>query len=104
MSGQMLLFDALEAVADTHAEWLDEALAAIHRVASRQPELTSDDIWQYIDPPREPRALGAAMVEARRRNWIEPTPMTTRSGRRECHSRPIRIWQSLLYQRRNTHE
>lgn len=106
MSAQLKFdFQAAEAARDLavqHAadgageDWMLNALYAIRRVAEAKATFTTDDLWVHIDPPSEPRAMGAAMVEARRQGLCEPTDRTKRSHRRACHARPLRVWQSLV--------
>ena len=83
---------------ESSAEWIESTLPIIRELAIANAELTTDDVWAVVDPPPEPRALGAAMVEARRRCWIEPTSETRSSSRRECHGRPVRVWRSAIYE------
>jgi len=79
-------------------EWQQEALNAIEHVAMEREYLTTDHIWATgLLPPREPRAMGAAMRMAAREKWIEPTKQWTESAKRTCHNRPKRVWRSRLY-------
>ncbi len=79
-------------------DWILETLTAVRRVSRAQPEFTTDDLWVHVDPPREPRAMGAAMVHARKLGLCDPTDRTKRSSRVKCHARPLRVWKSLLFQ------
>ena len=78
-------------------DWLHEAMLAVRRVAQAQMTFTTDDLWTLIDPPREPRAMGATMTHARRLGLCEPTDRTSRSSRVACHARPLRVWRSLIF-------
>lgn len=83
------------AIAQVHAHnvaWIENhALPAIRRMRGA---FSTDDLWRVIDvAPPEPRAMGAALVQARRLGWISPTADYRPSARVECHARPVRIWQ-----------
>jgi hypothetical protein len=79
------------------ADWFERALEAIARIAALNFYLTTDDVWDKVDSPPEPRAMGAVMEKARRRGLIKPTDRTQKSRRRECHARPLRVWTSMIY-------
>lgn len=77
--------------------WKDAALAAVRRVAARQVELITDDVWAELgDGPAEPRAMGPVMLAARRLGLVEPTDRTRQADRVVNHARPQRIWRSLI--------
>jgi len=80
----------------TDADWKAEVWAVIERFAAGD-EFTTDTIWQAchdegIATPREPRALGAIMVEAARSRLVAATDRYVASRRVACHARPIRVW------------
>ena len=80
----------------TDANWKAEVWAVIERFAAGV-EFTTDTIWQAchdegIGAPREPRALGAVMVEAARSGLVAATDRYVSSRRVACHARPIRVW------------
>ena len=80
----------------TDADWKAEVWAVIERLAVGV-EFTTDTIWQAchdegIGAPREPRALGAIMVEAARSRLVTATDRYVASRRVACHARPIRVW------------
>lgn len=77
--------------------WMTLALHAIRDVAHANETFTTDALWSRITQPREPRALGAAMQEAKRQGLCEPTNMTVCSRRVACHARPLRVWMSLVW-------
>jgi hypothetical protein len=77
-------------------DWMHNALIAVRRVAQAHSEFTTDDLWVHVDPPREPRAMGACMQAARKMGLCEPTDRTLCSHRVRCHARPLRIWRSLI--------
>ena len=76
-----------QAEAGAGGDWMHEA----------QMTFTTDDLWVHVDPPREPRAMGATMTHARRLGLCEPTDRTSRSSRVACHARPLRVWRSLIF-------
>lgn len=56
---------------------------------------TTDDIWPFVPDhlqPREPRAMGAAMVRARGRGLCKDTPNFVPTQRPKSHKSPQRVW------------
>jgi hypothetical protein len=89
---------AIEQVAEgADVEWMKLAIRAVRDVAHAHEYFTTDALWARIPHPREPRALGAVMQEARRNGIAEPTNMTQCSTRTMCHARPLRIWRSQIW-------
>lgn len=89
---------------DRNAEpgWKQRAQEAISRVALRKDEFTTDDVWALLDErgieaPHEPRAMGAITRWASSKGIIRATDRYAMSARPECHGRPIRVWQSLVF-------
>ena len=81
--------------------WMDSTHEALQCLASTQPEITGDDVWAAITmPPRESRMIGNALTRARAKGLIERTDKHRPSTRPENHSRPVRVWKSLLYSQR----
>lgn len=78
-------------------EWLQEAQRAVGRVARARQEFTTDDVWQIVGSPAEPRAMGAVMRWAKKEGLCKATDRTRLSERRECHCRPLTVWWSLVY-------
>lgn len=79
--------------------WLAAAAASIRYHAEHLKTFTTDEVWKllsHLPEPREPRAMGAAMRNAQREEWIEATDRTKRSERPRCHRRPVRVWRSKL--------
>jgi hypothetical protein len=107
MSTDMPLFDKPKAeeareaaLADVKSgaskDWMARAVAAVQTVALGADTFTTDDLWAHVEPPREPRAMGAVMRIARLAKWCEATTLTKKSARVACHARPLRVWKSLL--------
>jgi hypothetical protein len=79
-------------------EWIAKIRTAILDVAANHGTFTTDEVWQYcedhaIDPPHEPRALGAVIRELSSAGEIVPTMEYRMSARAACHRRPIRVWR-----------
>jgi hypothetical protein len=88
--------DAVERGANV--DWLNAAMAAIDWQRTHRETFTTDNVWEmisHLDPPREPRAMGAAMREAARRGWIVATDRVVKSTRPKCHRRPVRVWRGV---------
>lgn len=79
-------------------EWQSEAITTIREIATKQPTLTTDDVWHELgrDENLEGRAMGAAMQMAAKLGYIRRTNTTQKSVRVACHRRDLRIWESLL--------
>jgi hypothetical protein len=89
---------------DAHAdpEWKAAAEAAGRRIAARQPEFTTDDVWAALDregvpKPRERRAMGPVMMALRRDKIIAATNRFDTTERPIAHAANVRIWRSLIY-------
>lgn len=88
--------------ANAREDWKTSARRTIRWIAFTHDEFTTDSVWRVLDklsvePPHEPRAMGAAMSSAARDRWIEKTDRVLNSVRVCCHRRPLAIWRSLLY-------
>lgn len=73
------------------ADWMADAASCARALAVTQPTFSTDDVWQIIGQPPEPRAMGAVMKNLR--GWIEPTGEYVPSIRPKCHARPVRVWR-----------
>ena len=85
--------EAIARVDVSHETWIERiALPAIKRLWG---SFTTDDVWREIGDvaPPEPRAMGAAMMRAKKAGLIRPTSEYRNSVRAECHARPVRIWK-----------
>lgn len=67
------------------------------RSTTRGREFTTDDLWTVAAAlglkVGEPRAMGAALANAKRVGLIEPTGVYRKSSRKECHARPVLVWR-----------
>lgn len=95
-----LVTDAAIATAGRGADprWVHWADRAIRHAAARAARFTTDDVWDLletweVDPPREPRALGAVLRRLAREGVITSTGTYIKSSRVECHKRPVVVWR-----------
>jgi hypothetical protein len=90
------LFSAIESVAE-HAggEWRDHALEVVRNVACSRELFTVEDVAPLVGATIDRRALGAVMLTAKRRGWIQPEGYVNAGAER--HAKPIRQWRSQLY-------
>lgn len=86
--------------AHANEDWLDAAMLALQRVARRQAELTTDDVWAVLNTgdasTHEARAIGPVMLRGQREGLIGPTDrikLSSLGGGRW----KVRIWTSLVY-------
>lgn len=100
-----VLTDEAVALVDAHAQpqWKQAAYEAVETLASRQVDLTTDDVWHFLrlhglaDGTHEKRAMGAVMRRAQSAGIIKATDNFRRSERPECHRNPKQVWASLLH-------
>ena len=83
----------------TDTTWRDGVWMVVEGIATGT-EFTTDTIWQGcadrgIVGPREPRAMGALLIEAARSGLVAATARYVPSQRVACHARPIRVWVRL---------
>lgn len=98
---QLLGRAAVDAIAESHAEWIAlHALPALRAVCTRggvRGTLTSEDVWAELaarkaPTPPDPRAMGAVVRQAHRQGIIAPTGRFTQGTRPEAHGRPVAVW------------
>lgn len=116
---QPSIFDAPAAIAarddaidraDTYADdaWKRAAIASLRRVAQRTELFIVDELWAEMEAAHpgltthEPRALGAVMLAAQKRGWIEQTDSYAPSSRPSCHRNPRKVWRSKIVERKET--
>lgn len=89
-----------QAAANADTAWFDAALRSVSWLAMTQEHFTTDDVWAVLvdrdEATHEPRALGAVMQRARKLGYCVPTDRYQNSARPDCHSRPVRVWESSL--------
>lgn len=84
--------------AGAEEEWKDHAFEAVRLLANPAADMyliTPDDLWDYVEKPREPRALGPVMTRAAKAGLIRSTIFHENS--RNGHAPNIRIWASALW-------
>lgn len=80
------------------AAWQADALDMLREIASRQEEITVDDLWQVMPvKPRRPRLVTNVILAARAEGLIERTNRHRPSARSARHGRPVRVWRSLVF-------
>lgn len=81
----------------TDEDWKGRAASAVLAVCRERELFTADNIWEKVEKPREPRALGPIMTAAVRRGWCEPTGQVKQSQIPVHHQAPVREYRSLVY-------
>jgi hypothetical protein len=93
--------DRAERHADPH--WWQCMLECGKIVAERKPYFNTDDIVQLrqrLHPnatTHEHRAIGPLMAALARLGYCERTDDWVESQQSSCHSRPMRVWFSMIY-------
>jgi hypothetical protein len=78
-------------------DWQEQAIALVKKLAESHSYIVSDDLWvSGLTEPGDSRALGAAMVTAKRRGYVTPTMMFVNTHQASRHKAPIRVWRSKL--------
>lgn len=77
------------------ADWKQRAAEVIERVCHERETFTADDLWDYLDAPRTPSAIGPALLRAARDGLCEPTD-TYRPTRFRQRHHDVRVWHSLV--------
>lgn len=80
-------------------EEMTRLIAAVLAAAERNERFTADDVWPHLvgDPPREPRAMGAAFREVKTRRKAVPSGDYRKSRNPASHARPMAVWTSFVY-------
>lgn len=96
--GKLLKERALLAVAaNAPSGWATTAALLVMKVAKREQEFTSDDVWKEgLEEPPEPRALGAVMGSLARAKHIEQTGRYVKTARKTRHHAPIAVWRLVV--------
>jgi hypothetical protein len=88
-----------EVEAGADESFYDAALETIHRVARVRSTFVIDDVWAArASWPRtnDKRAMGAAMLQAKRDRLIVPTSDFRSTAQVFRHAAPVRVWRSLV--------
>lgn len=79
----------------TASEFYDEAMRVGAVICHEQRMFTTDDLWAALpETSADPRMLGSVMQSLRGDGLCRPTTGYVPSTRKECHGRPVRVWQS----------
>ena len=88
-----------KAAAGADAEWWAAARLAIRALCNRGTPFTTDAVWFLLDRAQvkthDPRALGAVVRAACKDGLIRPPGEYHKSIRKECHRRPLAVWQPV---------
>ncbi len=98
MSGKEEAIDRVERGASEL--WKRTALKAVKWRAKKGMTFTTDEVWADlegagVEPPREPRAMGAIMRKAVSQGVIVATDKTQISRKGTNNKRPVRVWSPL---------
>lgn len=82
--------------------WKKLAIESIEKLARRQQFFTTDDVWEHLEmsgcSTHENRAMGSMMRKACNEGWILATDNYIPTRRPDAHRRPVRVWESKIYQ------
>lgn len=80
--------------ASSDPEWFAIAVKTILAVAATHEDFTTDEIWKAgLSKPREPRALGSAMVMLAREGLIRRTGLWRPTKQVLRHHAPVAVWK-----------
>lgn len=82
------------ALEDSHADWLEDAVATIHALAHAQETITADDVRQELRTPPHPNLPGIAFTTAKRLGYIEAVAHSTSTARSRKHG-SLRTWAAV---------
>jgi hypothetical protein len=79
------------------------ALVTIYFAARKHEEVSSDDVWAWLETHSittflRPNAMGAAFKVAVQKGLIQATGRVIPSTRVSSHGRLVQIWKSLVFQ------
>jgi hypothetical protein len=87
-----------EALARVDVPSLSEFVCSVIEHWDKGFLFTTDDIWPFVPDhlqPKEPRAMGAAMVRARGRGLCQETNNFVPTRRPKSHKSPQRVWMRI---------
>lgn len=101
---QLTLTESAIQRVEKHAdpEWMRETETAVRHLAATRERFTTDDVWARMERvcpwvlTHERRAMGAIMRRCATSGIIRATNEYAQSARAECHSRPVRVWESTV--------
>ena len=90
--------EAIEKVdAAASVDWKGRARQCLETLAKNNETFTTDLLWDIIEHPREPRALGPVVRGCVSDGLIVATDDFVCSNLPSNHRRPVRVWRSLVY-------
>lgn len=81
-------------IEDTHAEWLEDAVATIHALAHANDHVTADDLRKVMRPAPHQNLPGIAFTSAKRLGYIEAVNYQTSTARSRKHG-SLRTWAAV---------
>lgn len=88
-----------EVAAGAAESFWDVAIETIYQVARVRATFVIDDVWAARatwPPTNDRRAMGAAMLQAKREGLIIPTSDFRSTAQVFRHAAPVRVWRSLV--------
>lgn len=93
--------DRAEHARQADEDWLAAAFAFLRALASEHETFTVDDVWPRLTmPPRDARAQMSRLMRVGEREGLMRLTDDTRPCTRNNGGRRVRIWRSLIHQRR----
>ena len=80
-------------------DWYKAAIHVVRDLCFTENDFTTDDVWIRMPAKHQThdhRAMGAVMRDASKRGWCRKTDRVVKSKRRECHRRPITVWEPAM--------
>lgn len=87
----------LGAMAHIGDDWPLRAYQAVKIAAERNELFIIDAVWEHVEEPAEPRAIGGIMRRAMAAGLIEDTGRVEKSARVTAHRNKRTVWKSLVY-------
>jgi hypothetical protein len=87
-----------EAIARVDKQWFTDQVCQLIEKMDPGTSFTTDDLWDEMKrlnmaTPEEPRAMGSAMTQARKRGLCEATREFSTARRKQAHKSPQRVWR-----------
>jgi hypothetical protein len=89
---------------NANVPWIREATACVSLACKLGKPFTTDKVWELLShtgvKTHDPRALGAVMRAAAKDRLIIHTGRYVQSLRKDCHRRPLAVWEPARMVRR----
>ncbi|WP_426940270.1 hypothetical protein [Pseudarthrobacter sp. S6] len=82
------------ALEDSHADWLEDAVATIHALAHAHPAITADWLRKEMRTPPHPNLVGIAFTTAKRLGYIEAVSHSISTARSRKNG-SLRTWAAI---------